>query len=539
MRRNIIYFGVFAGLVALFLYAGCKKESGYYDYKSTPHEFSGSTYDFLQSQTGVYDSFLLVLKRVGLADSLKKGKYTVFAPTNESFEEAITNMNNLRKNQGRPPLYLSTVPLEELDTLACLYIIPGIVPSDSMRDQDGLTFQAVRYGFNMNGKFVNTSAEGMVNGGPGVVQYSDTKGVVYTRQWSTSNTVSLDIKTSNGLVNVLEKNHEFGFDEFNGRMNPTKSQPYLGVPLDIPGTIGLEQYDKGGQNVAYWDNDATNNGHQYRDGEMVDIENAGNNENGYDVGWTYSTEWMKYTVNIAEAGTYKWYIRSAGSGNNGELHIEIDDVLVPNSRFRTEGDGNWQDYRNFGSTVTLPAGIHVLKLYYDFANYNLRFMSFLPDNRPFPVPGNIPCEEFNQGGEGVGYHDNSTSHDGPGGNAGYRLDEHVGIEQNKVGGGYDIGWTSDGEWLKYDINVLRTGDYSLAVRVGSPNPPNGGNRFHVEIDGDDVTGAMTCPNTGGWQNWTDIVSPRTIHLTKGKHVMTFYEETGGYNIRSYKFTALN
>lgn len=537
MRRNIAYFGALAGL-AILLYAGCKKDTGYYDYKNIPREFSGTTYDFLKSQTGVYDSFLYVLDRVGLTDSIKKGKYTVFAPTNESFQEAITNMNNLRKNQGRPPLYLATVPIEQLDTLACLYLIRGIVPSDSMKDQDGLTFFAARYGFDMNGKFVNTSAEGLQNGGPGIVQYSYTKGVVYVRQWSTSNTVAVDIKTSNGLVDILEKSHEFGFDEFIGRMNPTKSQPYLGVPLDIPGTIGLELYDKGGQNVAYWDNTAGNSGNQART-EDVDIENAGNGENGYDVGWTYSTEWMKYTVNIAEAGTYKWTIRSAGAGANAELSLQLDDVLIPNSRIRVNGDGNYQDYSNYTATLTLPAGVHVLKLYYDFANFNLRFMTFVPDGRPFPVPGSIACEEFNQGGEGIGYHDTGTGNNGKNGNSQYRGGEDVDIEQNKAGGGYDIGWTDTGEWLKYDINVLRTGDYNLAVRVGSPYDPNGGQRFHIEIDGDDVTGPMTCPNTGGWQNWTDVMSPRTIHLTKGKHVMTMYEETGNYNIRSYKFTALN
>src|SRR5690242_18858345 len=253
MRKNMLFSGMAAVLAILFLYVGCRKDKGFYEYENTLHRFSGNTYDFLKSQTGVYDSFLLVIDRVKLADSLKNGGYTVFAPTNASFQQALEDLNNLRKIQGRPLQYLSTIPLDQLDSLVCRYIIRGVIPSDSMATQDGIDLEGIRYNYPMHGKFTYTNAEGHVGGGPGVVEYSDTKGVIYFRQWSISNTVAIDIHTSNGLVNVLNRNHEFGFDEFIGRANPTVSTPYLGVPFWIPGTIGLEQYDRGGEMVAYHD----------------------------------------------------------------------------------------------------------------------------------------------------------------------------------------------------------------------------------------------------------------------------------------------
>lgn len=531
MRKIIAYSGI-CTMVALLIYSGCRKDDGYFDYKNTLREFAGNSYDFLKSQTGVYDSFLLAVDRVGLTDSLKNGAYTVFAPTNASFTQAMEDLNGLRKSQDRPLQYLGNVPIEQLDSLVCKYIVRGLEPSDSMTQQDGLDMPSIRYGFVMHGKLNHTTAEGFVDGGPGVIKYSDTKGSVYTRQWSDVNTVSIDIRTTNGLVNVLERDHIFGFDEFITRVNPTFSQPFLGVPLDIPGTIGFEQYDLGGERVAYHDNDPGNNGNQYRVSEGVDIENSGGGENGYDVGWTNPFEWMNYTVYIAEGGKYRGIIRASCNNDDASLHFELDNRDI-SGLVKLGGTGNYQNYNDIEFiTDSLPPGRHVLKVEYAFTEINVRFVRFLPLNRPFPIPGYIPCEEFDQGGEGVGYHDNDASNNGNK----YRYFEGVDIEQNKVGGGYDIGWTGNGEWLVYTVDVKETGLYNLAVRVGSPNNPGDNSKFHVEFDDVDVSGLMECPNTGGWQNWTDVKAD--VYLTKGVHKMKFFLDKGGYNIRGYKFTAI-
>ncbi|GEP93187.1 Fasciclin domain-containing protein [Chitinophaga terrae (ex Kim and Jung 2007)] len=533
MQKNIFRFSGLAILVILFSYIGCKKDSGYYDYENVVHEFSGNTYEFLKSQPGVYDSFLYVIDKTGFADSLINGSYTVFAPTNASFQEAISNMNNLRKAQGRPMLYLSTSAPNQLDSMVACYIIPGIIPSDSMATQDGIDFLSARYGFRMHGKYRSTRSEGYVKGGPGIIEFSNTKNVVYTRQWSTSNTVAVDIKTSNGLVNVMDRNHIFGFDEFIGRINPTLPAPFYGYPLPIPGTIGFELFDKGGESVGYHDNDGPNNGGKFRPNEGVDIQDAGNGENGYNIGWTSSGEWLKYTVMVSETNKYRLLVRAAANRTpaqgGGTLHMELDGTTVtPAIKIKgTEGDQNWVEHEVI--TRELTAGKHVLKVSYDLAFYNLRFMRFLPLDSVFPVPGTIAVEEFDQGGEGVGYHDADASNNG----GKYRTNEGVDISQTKEGGGYNVGWTSDGEWLMYSIRVIKDGDYFFKARVGSPNDPNGNSRFHFEIDGQDVTGPMTCPNTGGWENWTDVVSARPVSLKKGTYKMKFFLENGNYNIRSF------
>ena len=77
---------------------------------------------------------------------------------------------------------------------------------------------------------------------------------------------------------------------------------YGGTPWTIPGKIEAENYNLGGEGIAYHDNDSTNDGGQYRVTEGVDIETCG--EGGYDVGYTNTGEWMNYSVNVLVPGTY-------------------------------------------------------------------------------------------------------------------------------------------------------------------------------------------------------------------------------------------
>src|SRR5207244_9013837 len=89
-----------------------------------------------------------------------------------------------------------------------------------------------------------------------------------------------------------------------GGTTPPDGSPINGVPAAVPGKIQTEDFNTGGEGIAYHDGDAANNGGQYRTNEGVDIETTGDTGGGYDVGWTAAGEWMKYTVNVANAGSY-------------------------------------------------------------------------------------------------------------------------------------------------------------------------------------------------------------------------------------------
>src|SRR5207302_1518276 len=75
--------------------------------------------------------------------------------------------------------------------------------------------------------------------------------------------------------------------------------PFSGTPSPIPGVIEFENFDIGGEGVAYHDTTANNEGLKFRTGDGVDIESTTDTGGGYDVGYAHTGEWMGYTVNVA------------------------------------------------------------------------------------------------------------------------------------------------------------------------------------------------------------------------------------------------
>jgi hypothetical protein len=53
--------------------------------------------------------------------------------------------------------------------------------------------------------------------------------------------------------------------------------------------------------------------------------------------------------------------------------------------------------------------------------------------------------------------------------------------------------------------------------------------MHAEVDGTNISGTVTIPNTGGWQAWT-TVSVATPSLSAGQHIARIVFDTGGCNL---------
>ena len=61
--------------------------------------------------------------------------------------------------------------------------------------------------------------------------------------------------------------------------------PYSGTPISVPGTIQAENFDNGGEGVAYHDVDANNIELAYRPNEVVDIEPSQTIKGLMSIGW--------------------------------------------------------------------------------------------------------------------------------------------------------------------------------------------------------------------------------------------------------------
>jgi fibronectin type 3 domain-containing protein/predicted small secreted protein len=90
-----------------------------------------------------------------------------------------------------------------------------------------------------------------------------------------------------------------------------------GTPL----VLQAENFDTGGEGVAYHMLTTTNVGGQYRTNEAVDIEVTTDTGGGYDVTGTAAGEWLEYTIWVQSPGYYNLSLRYAALTNGGAVQV--------------------------------------------------------------------------------------------------------------------------------------------------------------------------------------------------------------------------
>ena len=155
---------------------------------------------------------------------------------------------------------------------------------------------------------------------------------------------------------------------------------------------------------------------------------------------------------------------------------------------------------------------------------------------PQTIPGVVEAEHYDEGAPDVAYHDVDPQNQG----VAYRGETQVDIEKRPdASNGHGIGWVREGEWVLYTVEVKEAGEYALEIPVASNKA---GGTFHIEIDGADVTGPISIPDTGGWDKLKTL-SAKTIALEPGvlpmKIVMDKDGESGGIgDIDLVRFTKM-
>ena len=135
--------------------------------------------------------------------------------------------------------------------------------------------------------------------------------------------------------------------------------------------------------------------------------------------------------------------------------------------------------------------------------------------QPWPIPGIVEAEDFDLGGQGVGYSDLDSANSGGQYRPGEGVD--IGISEDGAGSQYLVDWTSSGEWLQYTVEVTQTGTYNIIIREGLVDYATGNGVFHLELDGVDISGALqTYQGVFWWQGYSTVTVP-DVHLEQGIH----------------------
>lgn len=158
-------------------------------------------------------------------------------------------------------------------------------------------------------------------------------------------------------------------------VEPVEQTPYSGTPIELPGIIQAQDFDNGGEGVAYHDTDTENKGDAYRTSEGVDIQETDDTSGDYNIGWIQSGEWLEYTVNVLDAGIYDFTLRAAAKNANS-VEVSLGTTILA-EELAVINTGDYKIYEDVVlQNVELAEGVNVLKIKVLADNVNINYMEF-------------------------------------------------------------------------------------------------------------------------------------------------------------------
>ncbi len=166
--------------------------------------------------------------------------------------------------------------------------------------------------------------------------------------------------------------------------------PFTGDPALLPTVIQAENYDGGGEAVAYHDADAANNGGGYRPGEGVDLEACTDTGGGWNAGWLNPGEWIEYTVQVPVSAQYEIRARVASQSTGGLFRLEFGGIDRTGT-LTVPVTGGWQNWTTVTTTTHLDAGTQVMRFVPLSTGFNVNWFEAAP-GWVAAVPGRASVE---------------------------------------------------------------------------------------------------------------------------------------------------
>ena len=342
--------------------------------------------------------------------------------------------------------------------------------------------------------------------------------------------VSFNMTKYTGSVNVVE-NCTPTAPTPTPSPTPTPTTAPIQTQPVIPGNIVLNpNFESGTANWSFYSNSSgsfTATGLSAYSGSLSGLVSIS----------TPGTTVNLYQGNLSLYPNTKYRLNFAARSNTGhDVKVVVDEQNDDYTNYGLTGFGvdlttDWKVFSVEFTTSGFSTPVSDARMRFSLADYDAAgdiysidavSLSKVCGYGPYTIPGKVESENFDCGGQNTGYYDSETSNLGKS----YRTTEGVDITATSdIGGGYYVGWASSGEWLKYKINVdsSKSGLYDIVTRISSPYTTG---KFRILIDGVDVSGSRSVPNTGGWQNFQNVTIAN-VNILSGLHTLQFKVE--GYN----------
>lgn len=307
---------------------------------------------------------------------------------------------------------------------------------------------------------------------------------------------------------------------------------------------------------------------------------------GLNVGFLHVNSWMDYNVNVAASGNYTFNFRLANAYSSGNFQIRTSDGTFLSS-VDVPVTGDWQNWTTVSKTFHLDAGSQTLRLFVTSGGWNINWfnvnlqkaiisfnglsakrlgddpfaLTATSTNTQVPVtyassdPSIVSVANINgtwtatinaagtasitasqQGNTNFLAPDNVVESQVintrnysplPGKVEAENFAAMNGVQTEPTsddGGGYNVSYINDGDWMDYFVNVAASGYYTFSARVANPYYMG---VLQIQNPNGNVLGTVTIPKTGGWQTWANYNA--TIYLNQGKQTLHLYVVKGQWN----------
>ncbi|NDI36482.1 carbohydrate-binding protein [Chengkuizengella sediminis] len=249
----------------------------------------------------------------------------------------------------------------------------------------------------------------------------------------------------------------------------------------------------------------------------VQTESTSDTGGGLNVGWTDDGDYIAFHhVDFGTGdGAAAIEARVATQSVGGSIKIRLDSIsgtLIGNVDINNTG--GWQSWITNTASISNTTGIHDVYFVFTGASGdgigNLNWFTFTDSDTSPPTNIKIEAENY---ASMSGIQTESTS---------------------DSGGGFNVGWTDDGDYISFSNVDFNAGKSSVNVRVATES--EGGT---IELRLDSLTGSLigtvAISNTGGWQSW--VTNTASISNTTGTHDL-FLVFKGGSDIGNMNWLEL-
>ncbi len=252
-------------------------------------------------------------------------------------------------------------------------------------------------------------------------------------------------------------------------------------PQSIPGKIEAESYTAS---------------------QGIGTENTADEGGGQNVGWIDDGDWMDYQVHAPSAGYYTFKFRIANAYSpEASISLKTADGTVLGNIVLPQ-TGGMQGWQTVNMIARLPAGDQTLRVFVQKGVFNFNW---------FEVAASRTLTRLTE----------AESYDS--------MFEVRKEATGDTGGGENVGYIDDGDWLDYNIKTLFPGTYTFNFRVSNAY---GNGLIEIKSASGAILGHVNVPQTGGWQTYTTISTE--VELPIGSQVIRLYANRGAYNLNWFE-----